>query len=145
MKRSYHPLPATDELLAELGGSMVFSKLDANSGYWQLRLSEEAQKLITFITPFGRYYCKRLPFGISSAPEIFMREMQKILSGLDGVPCQMDDILIHSKDEQSHKQKVKEVLERLIEAGISLIRGYKQIRIKYQQSKISRLRRILRN
>ena len=49
-----------------------------------------------------------------------MREMQKILSGLDGVLCQMDDILIHTKDEQSHKQKVKEVLERLIEAGITL-------------------------
>ncbi|UYV67206.1 K02A2.6-like [Cordylochernes scorpioides] len=41
----------------------------ANSGFWQIKLSEEIQTLTTFITPFGRYKFKRLPFGISSAPE----------------------------------------------------------------------------
>ena len=120
VKRSYHPLPATDELLAQLGGSKVFSKLDANSGYWQMKLSKESQALTTFITPFGRYLCCRLPFGISIAPEIFSREMQRILEGIEGIVCQMDDILIHSEDEVSHKAKIEEGLNRLCSAGVTL-------------------------
>ena len=75
VKREYHPLPTQEETLSELGNSKIFSKLDANSGYWQMQLHENSQKLTTFITPFGRYFCKRLPFGISSAPEIFQREI----------------------------------------------------------------------
>ena len=120
VKREYHPLPATDESLSMLSKAKVFSKLDANCGYWQLELDQDSQKLTTFITPFGRYLCRRLPFGISSAPEIFQREMSKVLVGLEGVICQMDDILICSKDNKSHQIRVREVLERLSNAGITL-------------------------
>ena len=77
VKREYHPLPTSEEALAELGQSRVFSNLDSNCGYWQLRLHPDSRELTTFITPFGRYVCKRLPFGISSAPEIFQREMHR--------------------------------------------------------------------
>ena len=55
VKRSYHPLPATDKLLAQLGDSEVFLKLNVNSGYWQMKLAPETQPLTTLITPFGRY------------------------------------------------------------------------------------------
>ena len=120
VKREYHPLPTTEETISELGKAKYFTKLDANSGYWQMRLSEESQKLTTFITPFGRFLCKRLPFGISSAPEIFQREMQKILLGVDNVVCQMDDILIYSETLDDHKTKVREVLAKLQAAGITL-------------------------
>jgi len=120
VKREYHPLPATEESLSLLGKSKIFTKLDANCGYWQMKLSPESQKYTTFITPFGRYICKRLPFGISSAPEIFQREMQKILTDMEGVICQMDDILICSENMQVHQQQVKTVLEKLYKAGITL-------------------------
>ena len=100
----------------------MFSKLDANCGYWQMELHEDSQKLTTFITPFGRYYCKRLPFGISSAPEIFQREMQKVLVGLEGVVCQMDDILVYGADEQEHNAHLKDVMERLSREGLTLNR-----------------------
>lgn len=118
--REYHPLPTTEETLSSLGNAKIFSQLDANSGYWQLRLSEQAQKLTTFITPFGRYFCRRLPFGISSAPEIFQREMQKALEGLEGVTCQMDDILIGGDTQEEHDSRVEAVLQRLVAAGITL-------------------------
>ena len=120
MKRENHPLPATDESLAELGRSKIFSKLDANCGYWQMRLHPDSQKLTAFITPFGRFFCRRLPFGISSAPEVFQREMQKALVGVENVICQMDDILIHTVDKDTHTRKVREVLGRLKDAGITL-------------------------
>jgi len=120
VKREFHPLPNSEETLSELANSKVFSKLDANCGYWQMKLHVESQKLTTFITPFGRFFCKRLPFGISSAPEIFQREMQKILMGLDGIVCQMDDILVHGATEAEHNERLIQVLNRLKTAGVTL-------------------------
>ena len=80
-----HQLPRFDDTLAHLAGARVFSKLDANSGFWQIPLARKSHRLTTFITPFGRYCFNKMPFGISSAPEHFQRRMSKILSGLDGV------------------------------------------------------------
>ena len=120
VKREFHPLPNAQETLSELGNSKIFSKLDANCGYWQMKLHPEAQKLTSFITPFGRYVCKRLPFGICSAPEIFQREMQKILRGVDGIVCQMDDILVHGSDLKQHDRRLREVLSKLQQAGVTL-------------------------
>ena len=75
--REIYPLPTVDETLAQLSGATVFSKLDANSGYWQIPLSEKSKHLTTFVTPQGRYYFNMLPFGISSAPEHFQKHMNK--------------------------------------------------------------------
>ena len=100
VKREYHPLPTSDETLSELRNARIFSKLDANCEYWQMKLHPDSYHLTTFITPFGRYWCKHLPFGISSAPKIFQREMKKMLVGLPGVVCQMNDILIYAGNPQ---------------------------------------------
>ena len=69
VKRERHPLQAVDQTLAQLAGTKVFMKLDANSEFWQIPLAPESQHLTTFITPFGRYCFTRMPFGITSAPE----------------------------------------------------------------------------
>ena len=61
-------------VLAQLSGAKVFSKLDANSGFWQIPLTEESRLLTTFITPYGQYCFNKLLFGISSAPEDFQKE-----------------------------------------------------------------------
>ena len=66
--REVHPMPKVDTTLAQLSGATVFSKLDANSGFWQIPLAEESRLLTTL---FGRFCFNKLPFGISSAPEIF--------------------------------------------------------------------------
>ena len=75
--REVHPLPKVDETLAQLTGERVFSKLDANSGFWQIPLAKSSRHLTTVITPFGRYCFNKLPFGISSAPEHFQRGCPK--------------------------------------------------------------------
>jgi hypothetical protein len=92
--REVHPLPKVDETLAQLSGARVFTKLDANSGFWQIPLPPESRQLTTFITPFGRYCFNKLPFRISSAPKHFQKRMTPILDGLPGVVCQMDDVLV---------------------------------------------------
>ena len=120
VQRENFPLPTTDQLLAQLSGATVFSKLDCKSGFYQVPLDEESQKLTTFITPYGRYCFKRLPFGISSGPEVFQREMSHILSGIPGVICDIDDVLISGKDREEHDGRLKTVLQRMKAAGVTL-------------------------
>ena len=65
-------------------------------------LSPESLPLTTFITPFGRFCFHRLPFGITSAPEYFQRQMSEMLKDHDGVLCLMDDVLVYGKTESEH-------------------------------------------
>ena len=113
-------LPDLETVLGRIGRNKWFSKLDANCGFWQMVLSDSSQPLTTFITPFGRYCFKRLPFGICSAPEIFQRRMLEILEGLPGVLCYMDDVLIMGETEQEMEKHLLNVFQRLTEAGVTL-------------------------
>jgi len=70
--------------LAQPTSVTVFTKLDVNAGFWQTKLSEKSALYTTFITPFGRLCFKKLPFGITSAPEFFQQKMSNILKDLDG-------------------------------------------------------------
>ena len=98
----------------------VFTKLDANSGFWQVPLAEDSALLTTFITPFGRFCFNRLPFGITSAPEHFQRRMSEVLQEVEGVVCLMDDILVHGKTQEEHDRRLTVVLQRLQDAGVTL-------------------------
>ena len=120
--REVHQMKTVDDNLAKLQGSTIYSKLDANSGFWQIPLDEKSRLLTTFITPQGRYCFNRLPFGISSAPEVFQRMISKILVGLEdqGVIVHMDDVLIQRSDEVEHDTRVRKVLKWLQEAGVTL-------------------------
>ena len=118
--REVHPLPIVDDTLSQLKGAKIFTKLDANSGFWQIPLSKPSRLLTTFITPAGRYCFNKLPFGISSAPEHFQKRMGHILQGLDGVLCQTDDVLIFGSNQAEHDTRVTAALERLQSAGVTL-------------------------
>ena len=120
VKREQHPLQAVNQTLAQLAGAKVFTKLDVNSGFWQIPLAPESQHLTTFITQFGRYCFTRMPFGITSAPEFFQREMSTLQRGLEGVVCQIDDILVYGKDQREHNKRLEAVLKRLTDAEFTL-------------------------
>ena len=120
VRRENYPLPDVDQTLGRLSGAKVFSKLDANSGFYQIRLAKESKLLTTFITPFGRYCYNRLPFGISAAPEFFQKKMSQLLEGQDGVLCHMDDILIFGSSQTEHDQRLKIVMDTVEKAGITL-------------------------
>ena len=100
--REVYQTPTVEETLGGLTERSVFSKLDANSGFHQIVLNPESARLTTFIMPFGHYMFERLPFGISSAPEYFQKRMDKELSGIEGVKCRMDDILVIRRDQAEH-------------------------------------------
>ena len=63
---------------------------------------------------------KRLLFGISSAPEYFQKRMDKELSGIEEVKYRMDDILVIGRDKVGHDQRLKQVLDRLVERKLTL-------------------------
>ena len=71
VRRELYVMKKVEETLGSISSGTVFSKLDANSGFHQVVLTDKSAKLTTFITPFGRFMFRRLPYGISSAPEYF--------------------------------------------------------------------------
>ena len=113
-------LPAVEQTLAQLAGAKFFSKLDANSEFWKIPLDPASSLLTTFITSFRRYCFHRLPFGISSAPEHFQRRMSETLTGLTGVVCMMDDVLIHGTTREEHGEQLSKVLQNLQELGMTM-------------------------
>lgn len=120
VQRRYHPIPKLDHTFAKIKGARVFSKLDANSGFYQINLHPESRPLTTFLTPFGRFWFNRLPFGITSAPEFFQSCMEDILADCPNVACHMDDVLVWGKDQQEHDQALKTVLQKLKSIGMTL-------------------------
>ncbi|UYV70795.1 hypothetical protein LAZ67_8000653 [Cordylochernes scorpioides] len=118
--REIHPIPVVEHTLAQLKGAKLFTKLDANSEFWQIPLSSESSALTTFITPFGRFRFNRLPFVISSALGIFQKRMSQILEGLEGTLCHMDDILVYGSCQEEHDKRLEAVLTRLSKSGLTL-------------------------
>lgn len=101
-------------------GAKYFSTLDAASGFWQIPIASASSPLTTFITPFGRFRFKRLPFGLSSGPEVFHRAMHQTLQGLDGTSCFIDDIIIWGSTKEEHDRRLSQVLQRLRDKGARL-------------------------
>ena len=118
--RKCHQLPAVEQTLAQIAGAQWFSKLDTNSGSWQIPLSRESALLTLFITPVGRYCFNHLPFRITSVPEHVQKRMSTILRDMEGVVCLIDDILVFGKDQQEHDDRLCAVMKRLQEAGLTL-------------------------
>ena len=86
---------------------------------WKLKLSRP-KKTLYGPAPYGRYCFNKLPFGICSAPEHFQKRMSQILEGLDGVLCQMDDVLLFGKNKEEHDVRLRAALEKLEAAGVTL-------------------------
>ena len=103
-------MPAVEQMVAQVAGARVFSKLDAN-----IILADSIIKRFSYIdnTP-NTIWPMLLPFGITSAPEHFQKRMSTILADHDGVVCLVDDVLVHGKNQIEHHQRVKAVLQRLL-------------------------------
>lgn len=108
------PLPHMQDIFTELRGSKYFSSLDLRSGFFQWTLSEASKRYTAFITDTNVYQFRVLPFGFKNSPGIFQRNMNKLLRPLldqHKLVCYLDDILIHSKDLETHLQTLEEVFK----------------------------------
>lgn len=120
INREYFRLPLLEEMKVKLHGSKWFTKLDLSNAFYHLELSKESRDLTTFITEGGMYRYTRLMFGVNCAPEIFQREMSRILEGVKSVIVFIDDILIFAKNLQELHKTVNQVLQLLRANNLTL-------------------------
>ena len=106
-------------LLKEVSNFTYTTALDLVMGYYNIKLSNDASKLCTIITPFGKYEYLRLPMGISIAPDIFQDRMCQLFEDLENVRAFMDDLLVVSRGTyEEHLEELEIVMERLANAGL---------------------------
>ena len=79
IERERHPVPTVEDLIVDLNGPTVFSKIDLNQGYHQLELEENSRGITTFATLIGLFRYKRLTFGVNSAAKIFQKSIEEVL------------------------------------------------------------------
>jgi len=94
IKREHFQIQTFDDVIAELHGKRMFTIIDMRDGFWHIKLDDASSKLCTFNTPFGRYSYLRLPFGISSSPEVFQRKNYELFGDIPNVHIVFDDIII---------------------------------------------------
>ena len=112
-----------NDIFAKLAGGKTFSKIDLSQAYSQTPVEEKSLKYLTVNTHRGLFKVTRLPFGISSAPGIFQRLMDCVVSDIPGAACHLDDIVITGVNESVHVATIRKMLERLRDAGLKVKRA----------------------
>ena len=112
-----YPIPGMEECLEGINLGL-YTKLDVRQAYNSLQLCEADQLRLAVNTHRGLFAPTRLPFGISSASGIWQKKMETILKGIPGVKCRVDDILITAPSIEEHKQRVRDVVQRLSDSGL---------------------------
>ena len=113
--KNKHPLPQIDDLFNQLNGEKMFSKIDLQSGYHQLRIKMEDIPKSAFRTRYGHYEFLVMSFGLTNAPAAFMDLMNRVFKEqLDKfVVVFLDDILVYSSSEREHEEHLRVVLQIL--------------------------------
>ena len=115
-----YPMPRVDEMIDKLGSARYLTTLDLSRGYWQVPVSKESQPLTAFVTPFGLYQFRVMPFGLNGAPATFQRLMDHVLRGLEEFSATyIDDVVIFSLTWESHLENVRTVLGQLRQVGLT--------------------------
>ena len=111
-----YPLPHIQDFSAQLDGKSLFSKIDLVRGYHQIPVAAEDIPKTAIITRL--YEFLRMPFGLKNSAQAFQRLMDTVCQGLDSVFVYIDDILVASKDAETHMDDLRQLFQRFQEYGL---------------------------
>jgi hypothetical protein len=114
-KPDVYPLPRIEDLLHSTGNATFISTMDLKAGYYQVKVSPEDRDKTAFITPFGVYRFKRLPFGLRNAPATFQRLIGRGKIGLSDITllAYLDDLILLSPTAQNHLENLQRTFDQL--------------------------------
>ena len=115
MVKNRYPLPRIDDLLDQLRGARVYSKIDLRTGYHQLRVREIEIPKTTFRTRYRNFEFTVMPFGLTNVPVSFTDFIHMVFKPYfdQFVMVFVDDILIYSQSERKHEDHLRIVLQLL--------------------------------
>ena len=121
-KKDVYPLPCIEECLDTLAENTWFSKLDANSAYWQIKIRKEDREKTAFISKHGLFEFVRMSFGLCNAPATFSRVMNLVLRGLTWniALAFLDDVVVLGTSFSDHVKNLRQVLERFRDYKLKL-------------------------
>ena len=121
VKRPVHPVRTPHDAVAAIPqGASYFTKLDAKSGYHQILVRPEDRHFLTFITPYGRFRCKRASMGLVSSGDEYNRRGDAVLGDIPHTSKVVDDILAFDSDYDEHLKHVWRILGQCDAHGITL-------------------------
>ena len=118
--REPYQIPTLEEILYTFNGCTLFTTLDLNQGYHQISLDEKSRDLTAFASHRGILRYTRLIYGMSPASEIYQREIEKALQGLEGVRNISDDIIIGGKTAEELLNRTIQTLNCLRECNLTI-------------------------
>ena len=110
-----YPIPLTRIVMQRLAKAKIFTKFDVRSGFANIRMKPGSEAATAFKTFFGLFEYQVMPMGLATAPAVFQRFINQVLSPFLDIFCfaYLDDIIIFSENEQDHQKHVTQVLETL--------------------------------
>ena len=115
------PVPQTNTLFSQLPGATIFSKFDLKGAFWQIGIQPDDRYKTAFCLPNTQYQWTILPFGLKTAPSLFQKAVTRIFHPiLHSALLYIDDILLFSPIETSHKLLLQQFHELLDQYGIML-------------------------
>lgn len=130
--REHFALPTFEQISSKFQGVKWFSTLDANKGFYQIKLTDKSSRMTTFMTHKGRYRFLRLPFGVSVAPEIFHRTFRELFEQVEGTEVYIDDIIVFGKTKEEHDRRLEKVLKIARSKGVK----FNKLKCNFSQNSI---------
>lgn len=114
------PIGNPEEIFVKMAKGKYFTKIDLSKGYWQIKVKPSCQHLTAFITSEGLFSFKRMPFGLVNAGATFCRMMRLLLRGIRNTDNFVDDIIIHTETWNRHVEVLRQLLQRLRYAKLTI-------------------------
>ena len=116
------PIPSIEENLEKLQGARYFSAIDASAAYHTIPVNEKSRPYLAFLTPWGTYQYKKMPFGAKNAGQCYSRLVELSIMKLrsKNILAYIDDIICCTQDLLEHLKELEDIFRMHREAGIKI-------------------------